>query len=319
MKSGILVIDKPAGMTSHDAVALVRRLAGTKKVGHGGTLDPLATGVLPIFIGNATRVIEYLHEKDDPRAKKYRAEMRLGIVTDTQDITGETLAEMPPEFSFPSLPVIESVLKSFEGEGEQTPPAYSAIKYQGKKLYDYARSGADIPDEALRKRRIVVDSIEMIDCQPESLTACFEITCSGGLYVRTICHDAGKLLGCGAAMSALRRLKSGPFVIAESVTPDELKRIAEDGGPDALPMLPADSALRGMPKMALTREDTERFLSGIRLSGIAAAEDEGAEADGTKRTVAVYDGDTDSENFIGIAICKSGVLKPRKVLRQITQ
>jgi tRNA pseudouridine55 synthase len=315
MRSGILVIDKPEGMTSHDAVALVRRLAGTKKVGHGGTLDPLATGVLPVFVGNATRVIEYLHEKDDSRAKKYRAEMRLGIVTDTQDTTGTTLAEMPPDFCAPPQAAVEAVLKSFEGEGEQTPPAYSAIKYKGKKLYDYARSGADIPDEAIRKRRIVVDSMEMIGCQAESLTVRFEITCSGGLYVRTICHDAGAALGCGAAMSALRRLKSGPFTIDESVTPDELKRIAENGGADALPMLPADKALSGMPKTALTRENAERFMSGIRLSGTAPRADEDAGADDMPRTVAVYDGDTASENFIGIGVCESGVLKPRKVIR----
>jgi tRNA pseudouridine55 synthase len=304
MRSGVIVIDKPEGMTSHGVVSAVRKLAGVKRVGHGGTLDPLATGVLPVFIGNATRVIEYMSEKGDPRAKKYRAEMRLGIATDTQDITGEVISEITAEnFKAPSFSELEAVIKSFEGEIEQTPPAYSAVKYKGRKLYDYARAGLEIPEDAQKKRRVFVDSVEVTDYRPEARTAEFEITCSGGLYVRTICHDAGVRLGLGAVMSALRRLKSGPYIIEDSVTLAELETLAAENGADKIPLLPADSALRALPKTALTETDAKRFASGISVSGIITREG----------TVAVYAGDARSENFIGIGENAGGVIKPRKV------
>jgi len=307
MQDGVIVIDKPDGMTSHDVVSLIRRIAGMRKVGHGGTLDPLATGVLPIFIGKATRVIEYMSEKDDPRAKKYFAEMRLGVVSDTQDITGEVTVSTCDGFAAPSLSEIENALKSFEGEGEQIPPAYSAVKYKGRKLYDYARKGEEIPEEAQRKRRIFVDSIELTNYQSETLTAQFEITCSGGLYVRTICHDVGRQLGCGAVMSSLRRLKSGPYLIDDSITPEALEALTLEKGAEEMPLLPADSALINLPKAILRIEDARKFASGLRLSrGLGIAE----EAD----AIAVYAGDAQSENFIGIGGYANKVLSPRKVL-----
>jgi tRNA pseudouridine55 synthase len=305
MRSGVIVIDKPEGMTSHGVVALVRRLAGTKKVGHGGTLDPLATGVLPVFIGNATRVIEYMSEKDDTRAKKYRAKMRFGITTDTQDITGEVISETTEKFKAPNLPAFEAVMKSFEGEIEQMTPAYSAVKYKGRKLYDYARAGLEIPEEARKKRRVFVDKVEVTDYRPEVLTAEFEITCSGGLYVRTVCHDAGERLGCGAVMSSLRRLKSGPYMVEDSITPEALEAIVTKNGTAMIPLFPTDSAVIGLRKTVLSAKDAKKFTSGLRLSDIII-EEEGA--------VAVYAGDARSENFIGVGENVGRMLIPRKVL-----
>ncbi|MDR2611003.1 MAG: tRNA pseudouridine(55) synthase TruB [Clostridiales Family XIII bacterium] len=325
MSSGVLVVDKPEGMTSQGVCSFVRRLTGIRRVGHGGTLDPLATGVLPVFIGNATRVIEYMSEKDDPQAKKYRAAMRLGVSTDTQDMTGRVLSEVPAGYAFPDRAAVEAVLKSFEGEGEQTPPAYSAVKYKGRKLYDYARKGAELPEGAIKSRRIVVSGIELLRYEVvgestvgaavyapvDGVAACgfaeaeFEITCSGGLYVRTICHDAGERLGCGAAMSALRRLKSGPYLIEDSVTIAALEEAAARGGAETLPLLPADSAVSGLPKLILPADEARRFTAGMRIKV-----DDGA----SDSAVAVYRENIQSAAFIGIGMIENGTVCPHKVL-----
>jgi tRNA pseudouridine55 synthase len=314
MMSGVFVIDKHEGATSREMCSFVSRLTGVKKVGHGGTLDPLATGVLPVFVGNATRVIEYMSEKDDLRAKKYRATMRLGITTDTQDTQGSIIGEAPTGYKLPSRTAVEATLKSFLGEGEQMPPAYSAVKYKGKRLYDYARRGEAPPEGAIKRRRIFVSEIELLRYDAADVE--FELVCSGGLYVRTICNDVGDMLGCGGAMSALRRLKSGPYIIEDSVTVEELERAAGEGA-DALPLLPVDSAVAALAKVALSPDMIRRFVHGQSIGESADLNDAATQSDKAKDEgglVAVYEGNMDSDAFVGVGLLKNGVLTPRKVL-----
>ncbi|MGI5970136.1 MAG: tRNA pseudouridine(55) synthase TruB [Oscillospiraceae bacterium] len=217
MKSGVIILDKPKGWTSHDAVAKLRRLLGERRVGHGGTLDPLATGVLPVFIGRATRAADYITFAD----KEYVAKMRLGIITDTQDITGKVLSVCDDK---PSLEAIKSVLKEFTGEILQVPPMYSAIKKGGEKLYELARKGIEVPREG---RPVKIYRLELTGCDGDEYE--LHICCSKGTYVRTLCDDIGRRLGCGACMTALRRTRNGPFTLEQAVTISEVSEWAEKG------------------------------------------------------------------------------------------
>lgn len=208
--NGIILIDKPAGWTSHDVVAKVRgRLRGEYKadkkikVGHSGTLDPMATGVLPICVGNSTKIVDILSNSD----KQYRAVMKLGVTTDTQDITGEVLSEADFERDEAR---IRGVIAGFVGEIEQIPPMYSAIKKDGKKLYELARAGVEIEREA---RRIWIRDIEILRIDGDLVEVL--VTCSKGTYIRTLCHDIGAELGCGATLAELERTKVGSFGIEE--------------------------------------------------------------------------------------------------------
>jgi tRNA pseudouridine55 synthase len=199
---------------------------------------------------------------------------------------------------------VEAALKSFEGEGEQTPPAYSAVKYKGKRLYKYAREGVELPEGAVKSRRIMVSEIKLLRYTASRFAdAEFEITSAGGLYVRTICHDAGERLGCGAAMSALRRLKSGPYAIGDSVTVDALEDMMARGGVDALPLLPTDSAASALPKMTLSQGDAWRFANGRRIK-----------ADSGSGIIAVYRERVSGDAFIGVGMLENGILIPRKIL-----
>ncbi len=213
--NGVVIVDKPAGITSHDAVDRVRKLLGVKKAGHTGTLDPLATGVLPVCVGEATKIAVFLSGDD----KVYEATMRLGLRTDTQDTTGTVLAEQEPRAAEAD---IRSVLASFTGRITQVAPRYSAVKVRGKALYKWARKGIDVepPAREVEIREIVLLGIEMPRVR-------FAVTCSKGTYVRTLCADAGERLGCGAALEGLRRTRSGAFRIEDAV------RI-EGGGNDAI-------------------------------------------------------------------------------------
>ncbi len=217
MKDGILVLNKPQDWTSHDCVAVCRRilgLKGIKKIGHGGTLDPMACGVLPIFIGKATRLMEYT-DLDD---KTYRCTARFGIITDTLDVWGEVIEERSTDGL--TEEAIRQALGTFDGEIEQIPPKYSAVRVNGKKLYEYARKGVEVE---VKSRKVYIHSltIEEIDMVNKEVT--FEVTCSKGTYIRTICSDLGEMLGCGAAMSALTRTASGIFRIEDGVEPEALK------------------------------------------------------------------------------------------------
>ena len=192
--NGILNLNKPAGFTSFDCVAVLRRLTGEKKIGHTGTLDPEATGVLPLCIGKATRLLEYM----DEAPKTYVAGCLLGLTTDTRDIWGTVLCDRRPETGALTRENVEKALRAFEGEIEQKPPVFSAIKVKGKKLYEYAREGKSVE---VPMRRVTVYSIRILEWNGPSEPFTMEIVCSRGTYVRSICHDLGQLLECGACMS----------------------------------------------------------------------------------------------------------------------
>ena len=215
MLSGIIIIDKPADWTSMDVCAKLRGILKEKKIGHAGTLDPMATGVLPVFVGSATRAVEFAEKGD----KEYIATLRLGLVTNTQDTTGEMIEEHPVTVTRADL---EAVLPRFTGEIDQIPPMFSAIKIGGKKLYELARSGKEVERKA---RRITIQEIELLD-QMNDAEYLLRIRCSKGTYIRTLCHDIGAALGCGGCMASLRRTMAAGFTIAEAVT---LEAVQEQG------------------------------------------------------------------------------------------
>ncbi|MDR3295836.1 MAG: tRNA pseudouridine(55) synthase TruB, partial [Clostridiales Family XIII bacterium] len=207
---GLLNFLKPSGMTSHDAVSFLRRLTGVKRIGHMGTLDPMAAGVLPLCIGRATRIAEYLVFD----TKEYRCEMRLGLKTDTLDIWGTTVWEAEPcHLLHLDEARIREQANVFTGEQMQTPPAYSAIKISGKKLYEYAREGQPVQVPA---RKIDIKSITVYEVDLEERRLVFDVVCSKGTYIRSLCHDMGEALGCGAVMSHLIRTRSGCFQISDA-------------------------------------------------------------------------------------------------------
>ncbi len=217
--NGIINVLKPPGMTSHDVVAFMRKVLNTKKIGHTGTLDPEAAGVLPICIGKATKVVQYITDKQ----KRYRANIKFGAVTDTYDGYGKIIREASGQVSIEPK-VLEEVLKSFTGTINQRPPIYSALKVKGKKLYEYAREGKEVEIEE-RPVNIYELSLVGMESQDEAIV---DMLCSKGTYVRTLCYDIGEVLGCGAYMSQLVRLESTPFTIEHSNTLEEIKSAVEE-------------------------------------------------------------------------------------------
>lgn len=255
MPSGILIIDKPAGWTSMDVCAKVRGIFREKRVGHGGTLDPMATGVLPVFVGQATRGVEFAENGQ----KEYVAGLRLGLVTDTQDTTG-TILEIRPVTA--DRAAVEAVLSRFLGEQDQIPPMYSAIKVGGQKLYELARKGQEV---ARKPRHITIYELELLAQEGESdyLLRC---RCSKGTYIRTLCHDIGQALGCGGAMCSLRRTMAAGFTLDQAVT---LEQVQEQG--ESL-LLPTDSLFQTYPALTLkpgVQEKRVRCGNPITLPGTA--------------------------------------------------
>ena len=234
---GVLIVNKPAGMTSHDVVGAVRRLYHTRKVGHTGTLDPMATGVLVVLVGRAAKAAEYL----SVHQKSYRAVLRLGLVTDTEDVTGQTLATCA---DIPAPDRVTTVASTFTGEILQTPPMYSALKVNGQKLVDLARKGIEIERVA---RPITVHALTCTHLQNEDYA--LEVTCSSGTYIRTLCADIGKALGCGGAMAALDRLSVGDFTLDRAVSPAALAELS-DGERLAL-LLPIESLFHDLAAVRL--------------------------------------------------------------------
>lgn len=214
--SGVILINKPAGFTSHDCVNKIRRLYNTKKVGHTGTLDPMATGVLPVLVGRAAKAAELLVSDD----KIYRAGLKLGLTTDTEDTTGAVLTEC---VDIPDAERVLAVCREFVGDIMQVPPMYSALKVGGKKLVDLAREGVTVEREA---RPITVHSLE-VEATDSPRDYILTVHCSKGTYIRTLCADIGKRLGCGGAMSSLCRLASGSFKLADTYTLDALEALDE--------------------------------------------------------------------------------------------
>ena len=227
--TGIIIVNKPEGWTSHDIVAKLRRILGERRIGHGGTLDPMATGVLPVFVGRATRAVEFMENAD----KEYVAALRLGISTDTQDTTGNVISEKPANVSWEEL---ESVLDRFRGEIEQLPPMYSAIKVDGKKLYEYARKGAEIERKT---RKITIHELEVVG-QREDGDFLLRVVCSKGTYIRALCSDIGDALGCGGAMSALVRTRAGAYRIETAHAMEDIIAAGPEKAPEMLMSLESD-------------------------------------------------------------------------------
>ena len=250
MATGILIVDKPAGWTSQDVVAKLRGVFHEKRVGHGGTLDPMATGVLPIFFGRATRAVEFF----DHAEKAYVADLLLGTVTDTQDTTGTVLSQQSAAVT---REVLETVLSGFLGEQQQLPPMYSAVKINGKKLYEIARKGKEVERNP---RTITVFKLKLLDF--DGTTARLYVHCSKGTYVRTLCHDIGAALGCGGCMAALRRVQAGAYGEAEAVA---LDAIINDSNPEAL-LRPTDSLFSTVPALTLTAAQEKCCRNGAAFS-----------------------------------------------------
>lgn len=252
--NGILCIDKPATFTSFDVIAKMRGIVGERKMGHAGTLDPMATGVLPVFMGTATKAIPLMED----HTKSYRASFRLGITTDTQDIWGKTLATKP--FSACKGDVLDT-LNFFRGKILQTPPMVSAVQVNGQRLYDLARKGIEVERTP---REIEISRLELVDCDEEKGEYTVDITCSQGTYIRTLCFDLGERLGCGATMTALRRTHSCTFTLADCLTLDDLQRIKNEGG--LFPVLPVKRAFENLPDVTVSEAQTTRFTNGGELA-----------------------------------------------------
>lgn len=314
--NGFINLLKPAGMTSHDAVNSVRRIIGIKKVGHTGTLDPMASGVLPICIGPATRAAEYL-EAD---VKSYRCELKLGTVTDTGDIWGNVLERraVPDDLTEED---VRTALESMRGEQSQYPPMYSAIRVNGKRLYEYARKGEEVKVEP---RRIFIYDIKVAGVFYEPGRVMFDVTCSKGTYVRTICTDLGNALGCGAAMSCLIRTGSGRFDISDSVTLEELLEAASrdsglsgdevmaarregiSGGAVSEMIMPMDRMLSGFGSIVLSDAEKMKYCNGGKIAfrnALRRADNTIGEGNRFSDMYLVYGEDG---GFVGTAVADAG-------------
>ena len=247
MANGILIIDKPQDWTSMDVCARLRRCLGERRIGHAGTLDPMATGVLPVFVGRATRAVEFASEGQ----KEYLAGLRLGLVTDTQDTSGAVLEERPAAVTPGEL---EAVLPRFRGPIQQVPPMYSAIKIQGKKLYELARKGREVERPP---RPITIHSLTVEDVLgPDRFL--IRVRCSKGTYVRTLCHDIGQALGCGGTMFSLRRTMAAGFSLEQALP---LERVLSHSEPHSL-LLPVDTYFQDRPPLTLPPALEKRCVTG---------------------------------------------------------
>jgi len=251
---GFLNLNKPAGPTSHDLVSLVRRLLRQRRVGHGGTLDPLATGVLPIGLGRATRLLSFLQEGQ----KVYRADILLGVSTTTYDAEGEVTAERPVPLL--ERPEVEAALAPFLGEVEQVPPPFSAVWREGRRLYQRARAGELVVPSP---RRVRVDRLELLTWERPRLVV--EVTCGRGTYIRSLAHDLGGRLGCGAHLARLVRLRVGPFRLEEALTPEALSAAVAEGRLEK-GLLPMDVPVRHWPAAEVRGAQLEALLAGRDLS-----------------------------------------------------
>lgn len=253
--NGFLILDKPQGLTSFAAVSLVRRLTGIKKVGHTGTLDPMATGVLPLALGAATRFIELLPRSD----KAYRAKILLGLTTDTLDITGKVLSRGKPDVT---LSDFEKALGQFTGPIKQIPPMYSALSKDGVRLYDLARQGLEIEREP---RDVIIYSAEIVEADESAGEFTVDITCSAGTYIRSLADDIGRLLKCGAVLSELRRTSANGFSETECLTPEDLEKKLNNEGSTSV-LVPLDRALGAYGEIRVTVPQAVRFKNGGSLA-----------------------------------------------------
>ena len=296
MYNGVINIYKERGFTSHDVVAKMRGILQQKKMGHTGTLDPDAVGVLPVCLGNATRLADMLTDRD----KEYEAVMRLGVATDTQDMSGTILEEKPVQVSCAE---VEAAIRSFVGGYEQVPPMYSALKVNGKKLYELAREGREVER---KPRSVSLYNIEILSVQlPE---VCIRVACSKGTYIRTLCHDIGEKLGCGAAMAFLKRTKSGCFTLDTAITLSALEQLRDEKNVEKV-LIPVDAmfdelAQVHVPDIFITAVQNGNFLSLHQIKERCMF--------GPGEEVRVYDS---AGRFYGIYTFdrEAGIFKPRKM------
>ena len=254
MANGIISIDKPLGWTSQDVTARLRRVFNTRRIGHGGTLDPMATGVLPVFVGRATRGVEFFEHA----GKTYEAVLRLGLTTDTEDITGTTLTEREVNCSEEEF---LAVLPQFRGQILQVPPMYSALKVNGQKLYDLARKGREVERQP---RPITIHRLELLEFSGNEAKILVE--CSKGTYIRTLCKDIGQALGCGGCMAALRRTQAGEYRIEDSIPLEKLLEESEQGLPVERYLKSVDSMFASYPAVELTANQEKRCRNGNSFS-----------------------------------------------------
>ena len=252
MANGILIVDKPAGWTSQDVAAKLRGVFHERRIGHSGTLDPMATGVLVLFVGRATRAVEFA-ESD---SKEYLAGLRLGLVTNTQDTSGETLETHPVSVTREQL---DAALDAFRGDISQIPPMYSAIKIGGKKLYELARKGQEVER---KPRNITIFELAVEDGHDSDWN--LRVHCSKGTYVRTLCHDIGQRLGCGGCMSSLRRTRAGRFTLEQAVTMEQILAFAQEHDPAEL-LMPVDALFAQHPALIVTLGQTEKLKHGAAI------------------------------------------------------
>ncbi len=283
--TGFLNVDKPSGLTSHDVVNRIRRISGTRRVGHAGTLDPLATGVLVVGVGRATRLLEYVAGQ----VKEYRGDVHFGVTTATYDAEGAVTARRPVSFDREEL---EAALGQFQGEILQVPPMYSAIKKDGTSLYVLARQGKEVAREA---RPVTIYELELLHWEPPVAT--LRVVCSTGAYIRSLAHDLGESLECGAYLSALRRTAVGRFSLAtavplDSLTADNWETYCQ----------PPDVAVAQLPMLPLGPDAVRRLAMGQRIP--RQADELAAEV------VRVY---TDAGEFVGVAVLEEGCWRPKKI------
>lgn len=248
--NGIVIVDKPQGWTSQDVTARLRRVFNTRRIGHGGTLDPMATGVLPVFVGRATRGVEFFEHAE----KVYETVLRLGVTTDTEDISGTVLSRSEVHITPEKL---AEVLESFRGDIMQIPPMYSAIKVDGKKLYDLARKGVEVER---KPRPVTIYELTLLSAEDNDLH--LRVHCSKGTYIRTLCKDIGAALGCGGCMAELRRIRAGEYDLTSSV---KLEHLLECENPEQY-LRPVDSMFASYPAVQLTPKQTLRCRNGNSFS-----------------------------------------------------
>lgn len=256
--NGLLIVNKPKGITSQQVVGRVRKLLGIKKIGHTGTLDPQVDGVLPLCIGNATRVAEYMLHHN----KGYVGEVTFGYSTDTQDATGEIVDRVEDVKLTEEL--VRSAFSGFLGEIMQIPPAYSAVKVNGKRAYDLARKGEKV---VLTPRRVTIYSLEILEMQLQLPLprVRFAVVCSKGTYVRTLCHDLGQSIGIPSHMSALTRTKSGPFTLQQAHSLEQIEQLSDNGQIGQI-LLPTSVAVQEFPVYAVNEQQIRRVLNGMRMT-----------------------------------------------------
>jgi tRNA pseudouridine55 synthase len=291
--NGVIVMDKPQGFTSFDVVALMRGVCHERKIGHTGTLDPMATGVLPLLLGSATRALPFLEDTE----KEYEAGFRLGFATDTQDTTGKTLSQSDVRVTREQM---ESVLPRFRGEILQTPPMYSAVSVNGRRLYDLARQGVEVERQ---KRPVTIFRLELMEFDEVSQSGRLLVACSKGTYIRTLCADLGEALGTYGVMSALRRTRAAGFTLDDAVTPNEAKLLAAQGQL-AGRVLPVETLFASLPEVRVSAAQTVRVSNGGALDLTRTPLRESRPAEGERYRILSPEG-----NFLALGEIKDTELR----------